>query len=178
METPFIFGKLVSGADFTNRTEEIIHLKNNFCSGINTIMISPRRWGKSSLVEKAKREVMAENKKIKIVSIDLFNVRSEEDFFRILAENVIRDTTTKLQEILAFTKNFFKQWIPKISFSPDHFQEFSLGLNWNEVKKQPDEILDLPQKIAKSKGWKVIVCIDEFQIIEFYNDTLAFQKTL
>ena len=68
METPFIFGKLVSGADFTNRTEEIIHLKSNFCSGINTIMISPRRWGKSSLVEKAKREVMAENKKIKIVS--------------------------------------------------------------------------------------------------------------
>ena len=46
METPFIFGKLVSGADFTNRTEEIIHLKNNFCSGINTIMLSPRRWGK------------------------------------------------------------------------------------------------------------------------------------
>jgi hypothetical protein len=178
METPFIFGKLVSGADFTNRTREIIRLKSNFSSGINTIMISPRRWGKSSLVEKATREIIAENKKIKIVSIDLFNVRTEEDFFRILAEQVIRGTTTKLKEILAFTKDFFKQWIPKISFSPNHFQEFSLGLNWNEVKQQPGEILDLPQKIAKSKGWKVIVCIDEFQNIGFYSDTLAFQKQL
>ncbi|MEI7896794.1 MAG: ATPase [bacterium] len=178
METPFTFGKLALGDDFTNRTEEIIRLKNNFVSGINTIMISPRRWGKSSLVEKASRMIMQENKKIKIISIDLFNVRSEEDFYRNLAEQVIRGTTTKLQEIISFTKDFFKQWIPKISFSPDHFQEFSLGLNWSEVKKQPDEILDLPQQIAKSKGWKIIICIDEFQNIGFYNDTTAFQKQL
>jgi len=178
METPFIFGKLVSGADFTNRTGEIIRLKNNFCAGINTVMISPRRWGKSSLVEKATREIKAENQKIKIVSIDLFNVRAEEDFYRILTEQVIRGTTTKLKEILAFTRDFFKQWIPKISFSPDHVQEFSLGLNWDDVKKQPGEILDLPQKIAKSKGWKIIICIDEFQNIGFYSDTLAFQKQL
>ena len=177
METPFIFGKLAMGDDFTNRTEEIIRLKNNFVSGINTIMISPRRWGKSSLVEKASRMIMQENKKIKIISIDLFNVRSEEDFYRNLAEQVIRGTTTKLQEIISFTKDFFKQWIPKISFSPD-FQEFSLGLNWSEVKKQPDEILDLPQQIARSKGWKIIICIDEFQNIGFYTDAVAFQKQL
>ena len=177
METPFTFGKLAMGDDFTNRTEEIIRLKNNFVSGINTIMISPRRWGKSSLVEKASRMIMQENKKIKIISIDLFNVRSEEDFYRNLAEQVIRGTTTKLQEIISFTKDFFKQWIPKISFSPD-FQEFSLGLNWSEVKKQPDEILDLPQQIARSKGWKIIICIDEFQNIGFYTDAVAFQKQL
>ncbi len=36
METPFTFGKLAMGDDFTNRTEEIIRLKNNFVSGINT----------------------------------------------------------------------------------------------------------------------------------------------
>ena len=109
METPFTFGKLAMGDDFTNRTEEIIRLKNNFVSGINTIMISPRRWGKSSLVEKASRMIMQENKKIKIISIDLFNVRSEEDFYRNLAEQVIRGTTTKLQEIISFTKINLKQ---------------------------------------------------------------------
>lgn len=71
METPFIFGKLASGDYFTNRTEEIIHLKNNFKSGINTIMISPRRLGKSSLVHKDSCAIMEENKKIKIISIVL-----------------------------------------------------------------------------------------------------------
>ena len=178
METPFIFGKLVSGDDFTNRFNEIIRLKNNFLSGVNTIIISPRRWGKSSLVEKATLEILKENNNIKIIAIDLFNVRVEDDFYRILAEHVIRGTATKLQEVLAFTKKFFKQWIPRISFSPDNFQEFSLGLNWSEVKKQPDEILDLPQQIAQANGWKMIVCIDEFQNIAFYHDPVAFQKQL
>jgi hypothetical protein len=178
MNTPFIFGKLASGDDFTDRTEEISRLKTNFLSGINSIIISPRRWGKSSLVEKASREIREENKNIRIISIDLFNVRTEDDFYRNLAEEVIRGTATRLSEIQSFVKNFFKQWIPKISFSPDHIQEFSLGLNWEEVKKQPDEILDLPQRIAKAKGWKIILCIDEFQNIGFYKDTLSFQKQL
>ena len=44
----------------------------------------------------------------------------------------------------------------------------SPGLNWGEVKRQPDEILDLPQQMAKLKGWKIIVCIGEFQNIGFY----------
>jgi hypothetical protein len=178
MKTPFIFGKLASGDDFTDRTQEIMRLKGNFISGINSIIISPRRWGKSSLVEKAAREIREENTNIRIISMDLFNVRTEDDFYRILAEKVIRGTTTRLSEIQSFVKKFFKQWIPKISFSPDHAQEFSLGLNWTEVMKQPDEILDLPQRIATTKGWKIILCIDEFQNIAFYNDTLSFQKQL
>ena len=178
MKTPFIFGKLASGDDFTNRTQEIRRLKANFLSGINTTIISPRRWGKSSLVEKAAREIRDENTNIRIISIDLFNIRTEDDFYRNLAEEVIRGTATRLSEIQSFAKKFFKQWIPKISFSPDHTQEFSLGLNWEDVKKQPDEILDLPQRIAKAKGWKIILCIDEFQNIGFYNDTLSFQKQL
>lgn len=178
MQTPFIFGKLASGDDFTDRTQELSRLKGNFLSGINSIIISPRRWGKSSLVEKAAREIREENKNIRIISIDLFNIRTEDDFYRNLAEEVIRGTATRLSEIQSFVKKFFKQWIPKISFSPDHIQEFSLGLNWEDVRKQPDEILDLPQRIAAAKGWKIILCIDEFQNIAFYNDTLSFQKQL
>ncbi|MEO6305217.1 MAG: ATP-binding protein, partial [Bacteroidia bacterium] len=58
--TPFVFGKIVSGLDFTNRQVETERLLQNFNSGINTILISPRRWGKSSLVkrgtEQAKRK--------------------------------------------------------------------------------------------------------------------------
>jgi uncharacterized protein len=178
METPFVYGKLALGADFTDRKNETAHLKINFSSGINTIIISSRRWGKSSLVAKAAQEIKKENHKIKVVSIDLFNVRTEEEFYRNLAEQVIHNTTSKLTEIQSFVKTFFKQWIPKITFSPDHIQELSLGLDWEEVKKQPDEILDLPQKIGAEKGWKIIVCFDEFQNIGYFSDNISFQKLL
>lgn len=68
--------------------------------------------------------------------------------------------------------------MPRISFSPDSQQEFSLGLNRNELKKQSGEILDLAENIAQSKKCKLVICIDEFQNIAFFEDTLAFQKKL
>jgi len=51
-ESPFIYGKVVSEQAFTGRKDDIEKLKNNLLGGINTMIISPRRWGKSSLVEK------------------------------------------------------------------------------------------------------------------------------
>ena len=53
METPFIFGKIATEKNFTDREMETANLVQNFTSLINTIIISPRRWGKSSLVNKA-----------------------------------------------------------------------------------------------------------------------------
>lgn len=178
METPFVFGKLATGDDFTNRSEEIDQLMQNFLSGINTILISPRRWGKSSLVEKTVGAINSKGNNIRIINIDLFNIRTEEDFYRNLAEQTLRRTSSKIEELMSFAKKFFRQWIPKISFSPDHFQEFSLGLDWHEVKKNPEEILNLPEEIAVSKKWKIIICIDEFQNIGFFSESLAFQKQL
>jgi len=35
----------------------------------------------------------------------------------------------------------------------------------------------LPEKIAKQKGINIVICLDEFQNIEFFNNSLAFQKT-
>lgn len=178
METPFIFGKLASGIEFTNRTEDIAHLKNNFLAGINTMITSPRRWGKSSLVRHVVNDVTAVNSRVKVVEIDLFNARTEADFYRMLMEQTVKATATKLQEATSFVKNHLKQWMPRISFSPDQIQEFSFGLNWQEVAGKPDEILDLPQRIAHEKKWKLIICIDEFQNIGYYPDPVSFQKQL
>ena len=178
METPFVFGKMAFGDDFTDRQSELARLSQNFISGINTILISPRRWGKSSLVAKAATETRENHPDIRIVFIDLFNVRSEEEFYRVLAESVIKATTNKMQEVMAQSKKFFRQIIPKITFSPEHTQKFSLSFDWRDVKNQPAEILDLAERIAESKKLKIVVCIDEFQNTGFFIDSLGFQKTL
>jgi uncharacterized protein len=178
MDTPFIYGKLAVGENFTDREDERIRLVQNFLSGTNTILISPRRWGKSSLVLKAASEIQDPDQNILIVFIDLFNIRNEEDFYKALAENVIRVTSSRMEEVVSTVKQFMKQWVPRISFSPDSQQDFSLGLNWTELKKRPDEILDLADNIAHSKKCKLVICIDEFQNIAFFEDPLAFQKKL
>lgn len=138
METPFIYGKLVGGNHFTNRDKERSQLAENFKLGTNTVLISPRRWGKSSLVLEASEELREKEKKIKFVFIDLFNIRSEEDFYKELAEKVIQSVSDKMEDVISNVKGFMKQWAPNISFSPDSEQTFSLSLNWSELKKRPD----------------------------------------
>lgn len=178
METPFIYGKLAVGENFTDREAERSKLIMNFRSGTNTILISPRRWGKSSLVLNATSELRMKDKSLMIAFIDLFNIRNEEEFYKSLAESVIRVTSSRIEEALSNVRQFMKQWVPRISLSPDAHQEFSLGLNWSEVKKEPDELLDLAENIAVSKKRKLVICIDEFQNIAFFEDPLAFQKKL
>lgn len=178
MDTPFVFGKLAEGKEFTDRENEIKHLTQNFNSGINTILISPRRWGKSSLVKKSGDQIVTSNKKIKIVFLDMFNIRSEEEFYKTLSENIFAAVSGKFEDLVENSKMFFKQWVPKITFSPDAQQEFSFGLNWTEVKKHPDEILNLAEEIAKEKKIKIVICIDEFQNLSYFENPLAFQKKI
>jgi uncharacterized protein len=67
--SPFIYGNTVSNAAFTNRETEVEKLRSNLLSGINTMIISPRRWGKSSLVEKVILEIQKKEKIARSLSL-------------------------------------------------------------------------------------------------------------
>jgi hypothetical protein len=56
-KSPFIFGSTVSKNAFTNREEEAKKLFNNLTQGINTTIISPRRWGKIIIGRKSNFKV-------------------------------------------------------------------------------------------------------------------------
>lgn len=178
METPFIFGKIATEKNFTDREQETSYLVSHFTSLINTIIISPRRWGKSSLVNKAAKLAMEQDSKLRICHIDLFNVRNEEHFYSLLAQKVIAATSSKWDEAIGNAKKFFSRLVPKISIGMDPTSEVSIDFDWEEVKRNPDEILDLAEKIAKEKGLKIVICVDEFQNIAKFDDPEYFQKKL
>jgi len=75
-----MFGKTVQEFGFVNRKKDIEHLWLNMKSGINTILISPRRWGKSSLVNHT-AAIKNDTKNIRWCFIDMFSVRSEANFY-------------------------------------------------------------------------------------------------
>jgi hypothetical protein len=95
-----------------------------------------------------------------------------------LAEKILQATSDKFEEIKGYIGEFFKFLIPKISFSPSPDMEFSLSLDDKELLKNPDEILDLAEKVALAKNVQIRICIDEFQNIGFFDDPLSFQKKL
>ena len=51
MEAPFVYGRIADDLNFTDRKNEVALLTQNFKNLINTVIISPRRWGKTSLVK-------------------------------------------------------------------------------------------------------------------------------
>jgi hypothetical protein len=110
--------------------------------------------------------------------IDVFSVRSEMEFYEHFAKGVLKGTSNKWEEMAENAKKFLSHLLPKITFSPDSQAEISFGVGWETLQKNPDEILNLPETIAKAKKVGVIVCIDEFQAIGDFSESIAFQRKL
>jgi hypothetical protein len=176
MKSPFKYGKVVTGKQFINRKEDIKRIQNNISAGINTILISPRRWGKSSLMKQV--EFLNANKKTKFAFIDFFNIRTEEDFLEKYSREIIRCSISRKEELLKSGKDFFKKITPSFTFGADPINDFSVSFSWNEANKTKDEIINLPETIARKRGIKIVVCIDEFQNIVRLENNISFEQEL
>ena len=138
-QSPFQFGTLATNDNFIDRVEDRALLKQFLSSHINVMLISPRRWGKSSLVKKAMSELADEDKSVRVCYIDAFSIGSEAEFYRTFASQVIACASSKMERWMEDAKKFVPQDRDKMT------------------------ILQLPEMLAKEKGIKIIVCIDEFQ---------------
>lgn len=175
-EQSFVFGVSVSDYNFIGRKEEIRRLKMNFEEGINTILISPRRWGKTSLVRKVCEVV--DRKKVIPVFVDIFKCKTEYEFYNALAEAVLKQTASKAELWMDNARDFIARLSPKVSFSPEPNSEFTLSLGISPKTHAPEEILSLAEEIAKKKQKRIVVCIDEFQQIGEMADSVSIQKRL
>lgn len=176
MQSPFLFGKAVSSAGFTNRVKEVKRLKANLNGHINTILISPRRWGKSSLVKKVAADLRSSS--VKIVMIDLMRIRNEEEFYKEYAKEIIRATSSKVEEWLQYGSNFLKKIRPKISVGTDPLNDIDISFDWEAAERNYREILNLPEQVAKAKKIKLVICIDEFQNLAHFKEPDLFQRRL
>lgn len=173
---PFTFGVATSGDNFTDREKETERLLLNFRHGINTILISPRRWGKTSLVQKVCR--LAQSDQLKVVYLDIFSCRSDRDFYEAFASAVLKQTSSKWEEWVENARQFLSRITPKISMGTDPMTDFSISFEINPKNNDGEEILQLPEKIAHEKGCNIVVCIDNFQQIAEFKDSKIFQKRL
>ena len=176
MDKAFIYGMSVEGKNFTDRELETKRLQLNFENGMNSILISPRRIGKTSLVKKVKS--LTENQERIVVFMDIYKCRSEYEFYEKFASSVIQATSTKMDQMVQTAKEFIMSITPRITYSQDPGTEYTLSLGITPKMNTPEEILDLPERIAQKKGIQMVVCIDEFQQIGEMPDSLTVQKTI
>ena len=173
---PFIFGIPVEDTHFIGRQEEMQRLATNFRYGINTILLSPRRWGKTSLVNKV--AAMVKSKDIIVVTMDMFSCRTEYDFYNLFSGAILKQTSSRVEEWKDIAKGFIERLVPKISLSLDGQSEYGVSLGITPKTHQPEEVLALPEIIANRKDCHIVICIDEFQQVGEFPDSMSVQKRM
>ena len=176
MEKSFVYGVAVTDYNFTGRQEETRRLKANFEGGLNSILISPRRYGKTSLVGHVCRNL--ENKNIIIVRLDIFGCKTEYDFYNALVAAVLKQTASKMQLWMDEARDFLARLTPRIGIPLDPTSEISVSLGITPQTHTPEELLNIVETIAQRKQRRIVVCIDEFQEVGDFPDSKQVQGRL
>lgn len=152
---PFKFGTVVDGPYFTDREDELERIGSYINGENHLILISPRRFGKTSLIRKVINESGRKN-----VFLDMQIVLSVEDFASQLLKRVYR--IYPVQKIKSFIRSF--RLIPVVNINPlTGDAEISFKPGSKELTPLED-VLNLIEKLGTGKN-KIIVVLDEFQDI-------------
>ena len=155
MKNPFKFGTVVEDSFFTDRKEELVRVQQILASENHLILISPRRFGKTSLIHKATKGINRP-----IISLDLQLITGVPDFAAQLLKRVFK--AYPLEKVKHLLKHF--RIIPTLAINPiTNAVEISFQ-PFNDTFVLLEDVLQLIETLGK-KGEKPIVILDEFQEI-------------
>ena len=153
MKNPFKFGTIVEGEYFTDRTEELESIKQLLNSDNHLILISPRRFGKSSLVKKAVTQVARP-----CISLNLQMVVSVEGLAAMILKEVFKlHPWEKLKHLLSSFRV-----VPTISTTPSGEAIDITFQATTDATVLIEDALQLVEKLSE-KGESMVVVFDEFQ---------------
>lgn len=162
MKNPFKFGTIVDNEYFTDRVDEQIHVKAVLNSPNHLVLISPRRFGKSSLVRKAAHQTGRP-----IISLNMQQVTGAEELAAVILKGVFKlHPWEKIKHMLA---NF--RIVPTISISPvgDAIEVgFQPTANYATLL---EDAFALVESVSEDDN-RIIFIFDEFQEIMELEDGL------
>ncbi len=167
-ENPFIFGEIIDDENFVNRTAELRQLVRDLADGQKVFLLSPRRFGKSSLVAMALLKL--KKRHIHTVSLTVSSYSSYAQFLEKFAEKVLR-AAGPWERVKDWVTRFGRQVKPDVNYNITT-GEVSLslgkGAGFDPAPIAP-EIFALPGELTKNGGFRMAICLDEFQQITQFN---------
>ena len=166
MVNPFYFGTWVDTSDFCNRTKEMDELKRDVDAGMNVLLYSPRRYGKTSLLKQLTKRLTS-SWGYRVVYFDLFGAASSSEFIQQYFDAVIRALPSPREKAYELLKGVLKiRPQVHVSLNADSGAAYTLSFNRSEQDMALIDVLQLPQRYACKRSDKVLVIFDEFQEVE------------
>ena len=171
-ENPFIFGEIVEEPNFVDRADELHQLVRDLADGQKVFLLSPRRFGKSSLVALALLKLRKRH--IRTVSLTVSSYASYAQFLEKFAEKVLR-AAGPWGRVKDWVTRFGRNVKPDISYSISTGEvsvSLGRGAGFDPMPLAPD-VFALPGELTRNGGFRMVICLDEFQqITEFDSGTV------
>ena len=155
MENPFKFGTIVEAEYFTDRTEEVAYIRHFVESANHLILISPRRFGKSSVVAKALNKSGRKSITVnlqQVTSVADLSAKLLREFFKVHPIERIRHLISHFRIIPTLTTNPITG-LMDVSFQPGVDASILL-----------EDVMALIEN-AHTQQDRIIIVFDEFQEI-------------
>jgi hypothetical protein len=172
MPNPFVYGEVVPAASFVDREAELDRLTGDLLAGQKIFLISPRRYGKSSLVSQALRA--AGRAGALTVDVTVSSYSSYVAFLEGYARALL-SVETRVDKARAWLREMLGSVRPELRLEPDATGRNQFALSFPAARTEKDvsrlaqEVFALPGRIAEARRRKLAVALDEFQAIGAFN---------
>ena len=165
LRNPFVFQGYVSPTYFCDRTEETEELIANLQNGRNTVLISPRRIGKTGLIKNAFYHLKEKERDSKCLYLDIFATKNRHDFVQLLGTAIAQEVLSKERRAMKRLLEFFGSWRPVFSADPITGQPtVSVSIDPTQSEMTLKTVFDY----LKQSKHQIYIAIDEFQQITNY----------
>ncbi len=175
-ENPFVFGEIVTEAAFVDRVDELAQVIRDVTDRQKLFLLSPRRFGKSSLVAVAFERLKAEGFRTLIIPVS--NYATYRQFLEKFADKVVH-AAGPWNRVKDWVGRFIRQVKPEAELdlnSGDVKLSLGKGADFDPAPLAP-EVFALPGEITRKGGFRMAICLDEFQQISSF-DGAAIENVL
>lgn len=168
LRNPFVYQGYVSPDYFCDRIVETEELIGNLQNGRNTMLISPRRIGKTGLIKNAFHKLKEIEKDATCIYVDIFSTKNQQEFVQVLGSAITQDVLSRGQRAMKNLLEFFGSWRPVFGQDPyTGTPTISISIEPSQSTVSLKSIFDY---LSLSKR-EVYIAIDEFQQITKYPET-------
>jgi hypothetical protein len=164
VNNPFVYGEVVPAAAFVNRVVEMDRLARDLAAAQKIFLISPRRYGKSSLIRRVLASLSRRGALTVQVTISSFSsyVAFLEGYARaLMAAEASWDRAHRwLRDAISSTR---------VEVAADARIAFPNARTDRDIARLAEEVFTLPARLAAVRRRNVVVALDEFQAIGGFN---------